>query len=689
MQCALNFLSCGGGLLTDFRKKIGWTFGVSWVLTRSMIFWFGTFGQPRLFKDFYGPFVTNFLEGPSFDPWNSWRDLGGSAEAFPYGWPMLVLLAVSHFVGSMIGSSWLGFLVLIIFFEAGTIWVFLVFLANKFEQDTRFVKLSLIISPLPAVSIVGLGSTDVFPMFLILLSLISLQRMRVGVAGVLLGLAIGTKVILVVVVVAFLLYHIRKVRSAKKLIRFSMALVLSILISLSPLIYSQAFRSSIMSSEDAVGPLSWGINSPFGDILFLPIAVFMSWYMIYQLRRMNFDLLALAVAVPLLILAALPGAPIGWGLWAFPILIYLASILPIRIRVLTLIAVNLPSLALVAMGGVILFGATLSNVLSGVIRTSIISVGVVTLVLLWREYVTRGDFARLRARPALVLISGDSGVGKDTLAEGLSRALGDDSSVRISGDDYHRWDRAEGAWKYLTHLNPNANDLTKFFNDVLTLSSGGEIQNGHYDHRIGRRLSSWTARSREFVIASGLHALYVEDVNQQASLKVHLEMSDELRTWLKLKRDTLNRGHTMESVMRSIRSRAFDAKKHIDPQKLNADLQVLVEFSKSKSEHETIDSEITVAFRSSPKIFDGQLMSELAVTCGLEVSIKREASGLRTISVQGETEPILLSTAFYRIEPRVAVILENTEPWDPGVPGIIQLVTMVYLSNALRQERLI
>jgi hypothetical protein len=236
-------------------------------------------------------------------------------------------------------------------------------------------------------------------------------------------------------------------------------------------------------------------------------------------------------------------------------------------------------------------------------------------------------------------------------------------------------------------LNPQANELTRFFNDILTLTDGGEIRKGKYDHRVGRRLSSETARGREFVIASGLHALLISDMNRQASLTVFLEMSDDLRSALKLERDTQNRGHNSESVLRSIQERQGDAVRFIRPQLSLADLVVRSSFSTDNTRGNLED--IQVEFESEPKVFDSHLIAELGVTCGLEVNLANTEEKRRKIAVRGVANSLDLSTAFSRLEPRVSNILGNPKEWIGGPAGIVQMVVMVYLGNALRRERLV
>lgn len=671
--------------MLSLQKSTFWFFS-AWIVTRGSLFAFLGNSPAPLFENLYGPFIQSFILSPTTDPWSQWFSSSGTPEAFPYGWPMLLVLAVGQLIGIFIQSAWLGHVTTLLILDFCT-FLFLLRIRSASSGDTTFLAYAYLLSPLPILAIFLSGSTDVLPMLLVLSAFVALGSNKPVIAGVMLGTAVGSKLILAVVLVGAVLFFARSRRGTRDTVMLISSLGFALSISLSPLLYSEGFRASLMASDDATGALSWGIPSPAGSLLLLPLIVFAVWFAVYQLGRMNTDLLALALATPVLITASLPGAPIGWSLWGFPLVLLLAASLAKRFKLLSIVAVNATSFSFLLASLETSFGIAFNELQKGIVITSTLAITVITTVLLWREHYTRSDFVRLRSRPALVLIAGDSGVGKDTLADGLANILGRESTVHLSGDDYHRWDRGHASWKQFTHLNPNANELPKFFNDILTLSDGGDVRAGKYDHRVGRRLSPQTARGREFVIASGLHALLISDMNRQASLAVYLEMAEDLRAKLKIERDTASRGHNPEDVLRSIEGRLADSLKFIQPQRNLADLVVRTSVIEGVSTSDSSDLE--VEFESEPKVFDAQLLSELSVTCGLEVSVEMLSHNRRKFRVRGSTSPENLATAFGRLETRISVILGDPKRWSEGPAGISQMVTMVYLANALRRERLV
>jgi hypothetical protein len=88
-------------------------------------------------------------------------------------------------------------------------------------------------------------------------------------------------------------------------------------------------------------------------------------------------------------------------------------------------------------------------------------------------------------------------------------------------------------------------------------------------------------------------------------------------------------------------------------------------------------------------VFDSKLLSELNHTCGLEAELQSQSAGKRSIRVLGATTSEMLSLALQRLEPEVYEVINLRQKWSEGPPGIVQFVSLVYLANALRRERLI
>ena len=171
----------------------------------------------------------------------------------------------------------------------------------------------------------------------------------------------------------------------------------------------------------------------------------------------------------------------------------------------------------------------------------------------------------------IIALSGDSGTGKTTLMNKLG-TLFEDSLLKIEGDRYHKWERNSPNWKNYTHLNPSANHISKFKNDVFDLKIGNNIYQVDYDHSNGRFTEVQELKNKNNIILCGLHTLFDKNTNKLFNLKIFLEPDEKLRYYWKIKRDVKERQYTKETVIKNIKKRLADGKKYIKPQSNESDL---------------------------------------------------------------------------------------------------------------------
>ena len=657
---------------------------VLWGLSRFLAALFAANHPPALVLDLYLPFAKNFVGSPDLDPWASWLEMGGNPEAFPYSWPLLAFVGLALVLGSFFSAETLGWIAATVLVDL-IITVFIIQTRDRTLPKSELPAFLWTLSPTPLIGLGLLGSLDFLPSLFLALFVVTIHTKRFAVSGLLLGLAISSKVLIAVALFAVLVFAFRSKASQREASRLVVSTAVWSAALTSPLFYSESFRQALTSSTSALGPLTWGVGGQGLTIFVWPLAILFVWLVTWNLRRFSDELLVVAIGTPLMLTAAMPGAAPGWSTWSLPLILPLLSRLPKRYVFFGFSSLNLSAFGSAIIEPLNFLSGADQALLESSFSTMTIGTSLFFLYLAWRELVTKSDFVRLHARPALVLIAGDSGVGKDTLSDGLSRALGEKSTVRVSGDDYHLWDRGKGAWNFITHLNPQANDLPKFYDDVLKLTAGEEILVGHYDHKYGRRLTPASARSREFVVVSGLHALWSNEVNSQSQLTVFIEMSDDLRVKFKLSRDLTERSQNEEFIRKSIERRRRDAKEYIQPQAQMADLVVSI----SPLEKEGPPTNQELRFLSDPKLFDNRLVSELSNTCGLEVFLEKTGIDKRVITVRGSASSQSLAMAIERLEPRFASVVQIENNLSEGAPGIIQMVTLVYLSNSLRLDRLL
>ena len=171
----------------------------------------------------------------------------------------------------------------------------------------------------------------------------------------------------------------------------------------------------------------------------------------------------------------------------------------------------------------------------------------------------------------IIAISGDSGSGKTTLMNELE-SLFNTSVLKLEGDRYHKWERGNPNWENYTHLNPDANHITKFSNDIYNLKIGENIYQVDYDHTNGTFTEIEELKSSKNIIMCGLHTLYDHNTNHLFNLKIFLKPDEKLRIHWKMKRDIKNRGYNKDKVIETLRSRSDDSLQFIHPQENAADL---------------------------------------------------------------------------------------------------------------------
>lgn len=181
------------------------------------------------------------------------------------------------------------------------------------------------------------------------------------------------------------------------------------------------------------------------------------------------------------------------------------------------------------------------------------------------------DYEFILSKCNIFGICGDSGSGKSTLANMLKKFFS--NSFALECDRYHKWERGNEKWKEYTHLNPDANYITKMNEDIFNLKLGNSIYQVDYDHKTGTFTESELIEPSENTIVCGLHSLYSTD-DHLYDLKIFIDTDEKLKTQWKIQRDVHERGHTLENVLNQINKRKGDYEKYIHPQRDNSDLVV-------------------------------------------------------------------------------------------------------------------
>ncbi len=206
-------------------------------------------------------------------------------------------------------------------------------------------------------------------------------------------------------------------------------------------------------------------------------------------------------------------------------------------------------------------------------------------------------------RPYIISLSGESGVGKSTIANIASLFYGIDNTTILSTDDLHKWDRYNPIWKEITHLNPDANNLELGDIHLKQLASGDFIYRSHYNHKTGYFDPPIKIEPKKTVIIEGLHAFYTEIGKSLTDLKIFVDTNENLRIHWKIIRDTEERGYTYNTALEAINKRRIDAEKIKKSQIEDADVILTLrpekEICRIGDKHEKVNLIIDITYQKN------------------------------------------------------------------------------------------
>lgn len=165
----------------------------------------------------------------------------------------------------------------------------------------------------------------------------------------------------------------------------------------------------------------------------------------------------------------------------------------------------------------------------------------------------------VKDKPYIISIAGDSGSGKSTISNFIRLYYGYENCTLISGDDLHKWERGDTNWEIFTHLNPDANNLKLGDLQLLSLREGVKVLRKKYNHTTGKFGDILTIHPNKYIINEGLHAFYTIGSETLSDLKIYIDIEEDFRIDLKIKRDTGERGYKKDDVIDLIERRKKDS----------------------------------------------------------------------------------------------------------------------------------
>lgn len=160
----------------------------------------------------------------------------------------------------------------------------------------------------------------------------------------------------------------------------------------------------------------------------------------------------------------------------------------------------------------------------------------------------------------LIAMSGGSGSGKSTLAVALLERLGPGKAVMFGEDAYYHPMRFYGTPKNeeeraalvagINYDDPKSKEVDLLVSDLRALKAGEAVEQPIYDYeRHDRSKKTRRIESAPVLILEGIHALSMPKIRSFIDLSVYVDTPDDLRLARRIRRDVLERGRTVDSVL--------------------------------------------------------------------------------------------------------------------------------------------
>jgi uridine kinase len=660
---------------------------------------------PIIQEDWFVPFIVNWFENPLYIPWSSHLAKGGDPLAFPYGLIMFISHLPTTFIGWIVDNlfatnyfSHFGFRLSLFFADV----FLLILLLQVFEKHWSKVLIYYWLSPLVIFITYWHGQTDLIPVALFVYSLTLIKRGNFWLAGIILAFSIGAKHSMIIGAPFIFLYLWSHNGINKELQSFLIYFIGSLFVIEAPFLITEGFRMMVLGNRE-VAKLYW-LFIEMGDRTYLyltPLIYVLLLYFFWRIRRINFDLLLAVMGVAFSVIIIMTPSPPGWYLWLVPIFTLHQSRYGYgAIAIIGVFSIMFISYHLIHTSGSSsfsyfpdlfdYFNFFNDPKLKSLHFTLMVGSGLLIAIQILREGVRENDYYRLGSKPLVIGISGDSGVGKSTFSKGLATVFGEQSLAEIAGDDYHNWERSSPMWRTLTHLDPKANRLFELVKDVRGLISGEVVRARRYDHKSGRFMLQEINKSRDVILVEGLHTLYPRQLLEELDVSFFIKMDESLRSHLRIKRDTKERGHHKDKVINELKKRKLDSEKYIKPQAERADVvfNLLLINEELFIKDQIVDSNIKLRVYIKNGIYYQELVRVLIGVCGLQVNIESvDERGEVILEISGDVAAEDVSLALSMLTPHAEELLDFSTEFSDGINGIMQIITVIEIDEALKRRR--
>jgi uridine kinase len=657
---------------------------------------------PKATSEWFVPFMTITTSQFTIDPWKYFLERSGLLDAFPYGYVMwLFFLPLTVAVKALGIPVSIGYGLTLIGTDLGLLAVLYKLLPDRIPLLLGAYWLS----PIVLLATYWLGFNDLVPVLLLALALFFLKNLQFFLAGFFSIAAISAKLSMVMAVPFFFIYLIRNRGMRRFLPGYLKGVMIASLLFVAPFLFSLSGLHMLFSNPEM--DKIYHLAIPLGthsQIYLLPTLYIVMLYLAWRMRRFNFALFNSMLGITFLLVVLLTPASPGWFIWMMPFLIMyqamsggvasvLVGLFSLFYVISSLLVMPLPELTVnssIQLPMIPINHEFQTHIIS-LLHTMMMATGIILMIRIWREAISSNDYFRISRKPFVIGVAGDLASGKTTLSNSLKGLFGSHSVTSLSGNNYHLWDQHKPMWQVMTRLNPKANNLEAFVNHVIALVDGKAIHSHHYDPETGKLGKRFLQKSNDFIIVSGLHALFLPSLRACYDLSIYLATDEKLRFHF-FKGKSRQNENSDSPVSTTSETQRSDSIRFIKTQAQHADLILILEPIHPDMLNNTARKEplrIKLSVRSRSGMNELSLTRILVGVCGLHVdSISDNDTNETLMSIEGDVSAEDIAMAARMLVPRLIEFLDSTPQWADGVLGLMQLIVLTHINQALNKRLL-
>ncbi len=648
-------------------------------------------------KDLFTPFINWFVLSGFKNPWEYFYSID-KLKMFPYPTVMLWIMTIPRILFSpFLSNDWQIVSNLHLFVMRLPLLLFDLFLYRTFLKifPTKKDLVLFVYWCSPIIFFINYihGQLDIIPTAIFFYAISQLINKKYFRSIIFCALATATKSHILIFMPFIILFLYKQRIKVSTLALYMLSYFALYFLLISPYIFSEPFIQMVFRAEEQKRVYEFTV--PISEslrIVVCPVMIFLLFMKFSSYKKLNNEILlmfsGIAFACFVIFVTPMP----GWFIWSLPFLIYF-YINNLEFSRAPFVIYNLVYILYFTLFfeknyyscmGKLTDICLVNNIALSIILSSI----GFTAVWMFQVGIRRNEELKIKEKPLLIGIGGDSSTGKHSLYELLKKLLGENFCVPVFGDNFHKWERGNENWKEYTHLNPYGNKLHQGIDVAVSLKEGNMVELSEYDHKTGKFTDPKAVESNKYVFFVGLHPFYLKRMRDLIDIKIFMNTDEQLRQFWKIQRDVAKRGYDKSKVIEQISSRADDRDKFILPQKSFADLVVnycpLEEINLNEIDKDS-EIKIKVKYILENSIDLDKLVHLLENVKSLLVYHNHmEDLTHQELHISGEIGENEVSNIFQELGLNADELLFQEPVWSDNYNGITQLIFMIIYNQKMK-----